>query len=151
MPKNTKGGNKAKKQKNSTFVKKERDPPLPSEEELSHIAKIVGVMGDCRFKCKIVNSNGVQPNEIMVHLGGKARKFGRITTASYVKISLREFEENKGDILYTYNGTDMDYLISNGYIKEVTSQNKEEEIIFCDVIDNNGKIEESNEVDLSFI
>jgi translation initiation factor IF-1 len=144
MPKNTKGGNKAKKQKNSTSFGKPKDTPLPTEDENSHIAKITGILGDSRFKCKIINSEGINPTEISVHLPNSTRKFGWITRESYVKISLRDFEVNKGDILYNYNANDISYLISNGFMIETTDNKVDEELIFSEGAGNMNDDEEIN-------
>ena len=149
MPKNTNGGNKAKKKKNSTSFGKQKDTPLPSEDENSHIAKITGILGDSRFKCKIINSEGMNPTEISVHLPNSARKFGWITRDSYVKISLRDFEVNKGDILYNYNANDISYLISNGFMIESTDNKVDEELIFSESANNMNNNE--GEIDFSVI
>lgn len=139
MPKNLKGGNKAKKQRNNIDFLKVKETPIPEESENSHIAKIVGILGDCRFKCKIINADGISPTEILVHLPKSSKKFGRVIGDSIVKISLRDFEVNKGDILYNYSQTDIQFLVSNGYMTElVTSTNNEnDDFIFSDVNDNN--------------
>ena len=57
MPKNTKGGNKTKKLKNSNDFNKIKETPLPLESENSHVAEIISVLGGYRFKCKIITEN----------------------------------------------------------------------------------------------
>lgn len=142
MPKNLKGGNKAKKQKNNIDFLSVKETPIPVESENSHVAKIVGILGDCRFKCKIINGDGILPTEILVHLPKSSKKYGRIVGESIVKISLRDFEVNKGDILYCYNQNDIQFLISNGYMAEsVNSTNKEnDELIFSDAVLNDDNL-----------
>jgi translation initiation factor IF-1 len=138
MPKNLKGGNKAKKFKNSTDTLSVKETPIPLQSENSHVAKIVGIMGDCRFKCKIVTADGISPTDIIVHLPKSSRKFGRIVSDSIVKISLRDFEVNKGDILYNYNQNDIQFLINNGYMTNMVSNtnNENDELIFSDDVSN---------------
>ena len=133
MPKNLSGGNKTKKQANKYSVeKKNRPTPTPSEKENSHVAKIVSVMGDCRFKCKIIDTNGQNPNEVIVHLPNSSKKYGRYINESYVLISLRDFEINKGDILYLYNQSDISFLVNNNYIIQVLSANQDDNVTFSD-------------------
>ena len=138
MPKNLKGGNKAKKFKNSADMLSFKETPVPQQSENSHIAKIVGILGDCRFKCKIVTAEGISPTDIIVHLPKSSRKFGRIIADSLVKISLRDFEVNKGDILYNYTQPDIQFLISNGYMTNMVSNtnNENDELIFSDDVSN---------------
>ena len=138
MPKNLKGGNKAKKFKNSADMLSFKETPVPQQSENSHIAKIVGILGDCRFKCKIVTAEGISPTDIIVHLPKSSRKFGRIIADSLVKISLRDFEVNKGDILYNYTQPDIQFLISNGYMTNMVSNTNNEnvELIFSDDVSN---------------
>jgi translation initiation factor IF-1 len=121
MPKNIKGGNKSKKLKNNAHDKP-RNTPLPCEADNSHIAQITATLGECRFRCKIVNADGLQPADIMAHLPNSSKKYGFITLGAYVKISLRDFEVNKGDILYLYNSNDVEFLISNNYMVDVVEK-----------------------------
>ena len=133
MPKNLSGGNKTKKQGNKYTVEKNNRPtPLPSEKENSHVAKIISVLGDCRFKCKIIDINGQTPNEVIVHLPKSSKKYGRYINESYILISLRDFEINKGDILYLYNQTDISFLVNNNYIIQVSMSNQDDNITFSD-------------------
>lgn len=142
MPKNLKGGNKSKKLKNNAHDK-QRNTPLPCEADNSHIAQITASLGECRFRCKIVNPDGLQPAEIMVHLPNSSKKYGFITPSAYVKISLRDFEVNKGDILYLYNANDVSFLVSNNYMVEVvekSSGNGADDLIFSNFDANQDEI-----------
>jgi translation initiation factor IF-1 len=133
MPKNTKGGNKTKKLKNSNDIKA-KETPLPSQDEDSHIAEITAVLGGYRFRCKIITENGLEKDEILVHLGQGSKKFGFVVLNSIVKISLRDFEKGKGDILYTYSQPDISYLTSNGYMPANLHPEKQSgDVIFTDV------------------
>lgn len=142
MPKNIKGGNKSKKLKNNAHDK-QRSTPLPCEADNSHIAQITASLGECRFRCKIVNADGLQPAEIMVHLPNSSKKYGFITPSSYVKISLRDFEVNKGDILYLYNANDVSFLVSNNYMVDVVEKstgNGADDVIFSNFDSNQDEI-----------
>ena len=131
MPKNIKGGNKAKKgaNKNVQQKKSKDDTPLPDENDRQYIGQVIKVHGDCRYDAKIINKNANSDKELMIHLPGSMRRKCRVILRDVVLISRREFE-NKGDILYLYNGDDKEYLISKGYVFEkydITSQNEMEE------------------------
>jgi translation initiation factor IF-1 len=141
MPKNLSGGNKTKKQANKYSVeKKNRPTPTPVEKDNSHVAKIVSVMGDCRFKCKIIDLNGINQTEIIVHLPNSSKKYGRYVNDSYVLISLRDFEINKGDILYLYNESDISFLINNNYIVQVVLPNQDDNLTFAETSANNEEL-----------
>jgi hypothetical protein len=53
----------------------------------------------------------------MCHLSKGKKKLGRIINGTYVLFSIREFEE-KGDILYVYNGEEIKQLEKMGEIVE---------------------------------
>ena len=120
MPKNIKGGKKAKSLKNSTTPNKARDIPFPEKEDDSHISLITKVQGDSRYLCQIVNTNGIQPNVYPVNLSkGTKNKYGRgivITNGTYVLISIREFQKDKGDIIFIYKDSELGFLIENNYM-----------------------------------
>jgi hypothetical protein len=120
MPKNIKGGKKAKSLKNSTTPNKARDIPFPEKEDDSHVALITKVQGDSRYLCQIVNVNGIQPNVYPVNLSkGTKNKYGRgivITNGTYVLISIREFQKDKGDIIFIYKDSELGFLIDNNYM-----------------------------------
>jgi hypothetical protein len=133
MPKNIKGGNKAKSQKNSIGNNKNRDIPVPEEQDDSHVAIITKVHGDGRFLCKIVNEEGVQPKEYPVNLSkGVKNKYARgiiIGIDTYVLISIREFQKDKGDIIFIYKDSEVKYLIDEELIIIKSSNNNNEDFI----------------------
>lgn len=159
MPKNIKGGNKAKSQKNSTSSNKNRDIPVPEEEDDSHVAIITKVNGDGRYLCQIVDENGTQPKIIPVNLSkGVKNKYARniiISIGTYILIAIRDFQKDKGDIIFVYKDSEINYLIENNYIviKNILND-KEEEIQFSDVVetDNNiRQLENNNEINFEDI
>ncbi len=128
------GGNKARKGKNSnTDSKKERYVPEPNKAEGTCVAKITGLCGDCRFRGNVVTEQGIQNREIMFHLPKSSRKYGRVTSGCYVLASVRDFDPNRGDILYTYKDNQLFHLKSRRYIPdtvEVDEHNEETGFVF---------------------
>jgi hypothetical protein len=121
MPKNTKGGKKAKSLKNSTVPTKNRELPVPLTEDDSHIALITKVQGDSRYLCQIVDENGLQSHVYPVNLSkGTKNKYGKgiiINTDTYVLISIREFQKDKGDIIFIYKDNEISTLVSMGLMR----------------------------------
>jgi hypothetical protein len=147
MPKNIKGGKKAKGLKNSGISNKNRDIPVPSDDDDSHIALITKIQGDSRFLCQIVNSYGLQNKVYPVNLSkGTFNKFGRgiiIGTSTYVLISIREFQKDKGDIIFIYQDSEIPYLVSIGHmitINRDTNADSDKNFIFSNT-DNNQPLE----------
>ena len=133
MPRNLKGGNKAKKRSNKDSVRKEKkDIPLPLTEENSHVAKITSVLGDKRFNILILSDTGLKNETMLSHLSRTAsRRQGRIILDSIVKISKRDFED-KCDILYKYDESEIQHLMQQKIISIEERQNEDETgIEFC--------------------
>jgi hypothetical protein len=120
MPKNIKGGNKAKSLKNSSGIVKNRDIPIPEEEDDSHVAIVTKVQGDGRYLCQIIDKTGIQPDIYPVNLSkGVKHKYAKgiiITIGTYLLISIREFQKDKGDIIFVYRDSEISYLTENDYI-----------------------------------
>jgi hypothetical protein len=120
MPKNIKGGNKAKSLKNSSGVVKNREIPIPEEADDSHVAIVTKVNGDGRYLCQIIDKTGVQPEIYPVNLSkGVKYKYTKgitITIGTYLLISIREFQKDKGDIIFVYRDSEKSFLIDNDYI-----------------------------------
>lgn len=126
MPKIQKGG-KNKIYENSTTPVKAREVPYPEEEDDSHVALITKVFGDGRYLCQTVDKSGILPGDYQINLSsGVKRKYARgiiIVPGTYVLISFREFQKNKGDIIFVYKDSELDYLVQNDYI--ILSKNNE--------------------------
>ena len=139
MPKNLKGGNKAKSLKNSSGFEKNRIIEVPEDEDDSHVAIITKVFGDKRYSCQIIDSNGLQPKVMNVHLSsGTKNKYGKgiiIKPGSHVLIAIREFEKEKADIIFVYKDSELLYLIQNNIIIATNINNTEYSA------DNESKIE----------
>jgi hypothetical protein len=146
MPKNTKGGNKAKSQKNSSGPKKKRDIPFPEEEDDSHIAIITKVQGDGRYLCQIVDTTGIQPQVYPINLSsGVKYKYSKgiiISIGTYVLMSIRNFQKDKGDIIFVYNDSEVVNLVDNNYMQIINAETQEDEgIQFSDVIEKKKETE----------
>lgn len=120
MPKNTKGGNKAKGQKNSSGPVKNREIAIPEASMNTHVAVITKVLGDSRYTTNILNETGVQKSNIMVYLRPSAkRKTGSgiiLKPGNYVLVAQRDFNNNEFDIIFLYRDSEISFLIENGYI-----------------------------------
>lgn len=122
MPKNIKGGNKAKSLKNSSGFEKNRTVEVPEDEYDSHVAIITKVFGDKRYSCQIIDSNGLQPKVINVHLSaGTKNKYGKgiiVKPGTHVLIEFPEYEKekSKANIIFLYKDSEIPYLIQNNII-----------------------------------
>jgi hypothetical protein len=170
MPRNLKGGNKAKKSKNSSDPKRNREVAFPESSDDSHVAIITKVCGDSRYMCQIINQNGIQPKVYNANLSkGTKNKYGRgiiIGIDSYVLIAIREFQKEKTDIIFIYKDSEKSILIENNYISSINksdesndfddffkeSENKKSiEIISENELINTVPIENDDEIDFSAI
>ena len=146
MPRNLKGGNKAKMFSNKSVNSRDkRNIPLPVSEDNSHIAKVIGVLGDCRFKIEFISDSGLKKECMISHLPRSSKKYGRIVNDSIVKVSKRDFE-NKCDILYTYDPSEVQYLYNKKIIEKDEEKN-EDNVDINFIINNDG----DNEIDISGI
>ena len=137
MPRNLKGGNKAKKQgSKNTGIRKVKDTPLPNKDDNQHVGIVTKILGDCRFNVKIISDNGLKNEEITSWLAASKKKYGRIVLDSYVLVSKRDFE-NKCDILYPYDKSDIENLLSNNIIERGIREDEDEDIIFANEDDLN--------------
>ena len=134
MPRNLKGGNKAKKQGSKNVgIRRNRETPIPNTDDNQHIGKVIKILGDCRFTVKILSDNGLKNDEMICWLAASKKKYGRIVIDSYVLISKREFED-KCDILFPYDKNDVEYLVNNNHLEKEDNQdeNGDETFIFAE-------------------
>ena len=121
MPKNTKGGNKAKSQKNSSGPKKNREIAVPETSDDSHVAVITKVLGDSRYTTDILSSTGVQKSGVIAHLSSTVKKKQGsgiiLKPGNYVLVSIRETDQGKkGDIIFLYRDSEISFLIEDGHM-----------------------------------
>jgi initiation factor 1A len=129
MPKNLKA------KKNGTRANEPKKFEMVHKEDIvgggAVYGQVVKVLGDCNFnvRCFIENNPKDDTKELLCHLRKSAKKMGRVEVDSFVLVGLRDFQDNKGDILYTYHVDQAKLLAREGHIpKSKTSEiNKEEE------------------------
>jgi translation initiation factor IF-1 len=66
--------------------------------------------------------------ELLCHLRKSAKKMGRVEVESIVLVGLRDFQESKGDILYTYHVDQAKLLRREGHIPKTKTGNEFEEV-----------------------
>merc|ERR1712151_1247326 len=115
MPKNKLGGNKAKRAKGSTEkVKKE----LEFKEDGQEYGQVQRMLGNGR--CEVSCFDGVKR---MCHIRGKMRKKVWVNQGDIVLVSLRDFQDEKGDIIVKYLAEEARNLMTYGELPEGTKIN----------------------------
>lgn len=114
-----KGGNKKKRGVKEVFQKQD----LIFKEQDQEYATVLKLLGDCRVEvdCK----DGIKR---IAHIRGKMKKKVYIYVGDLVLIGLRDFEDDKADIIHRYTPEDIKALKSYGEFEEpVTEEKKESE------------------------
>mmetsp|Transcript_176457 Transcript_176457/g.565814 ORF Transcript_176457/g.565814 Transcript_176457/m.565814 type:complete len:142 (+) Transcript_176457:79-504(+) len=94
MPKNKLGGSKAKRAKgDANKVKKE----LEFKEDGQEYGQVARMLGNGR--CEVVCFDGTKR---LCHIRGKMRKKVWVNQGDIVLVSLRDFQDEKGDIITKY-------------------------------------------------
>jgi initiation factor 1A len=127
MPKNLKA------KKNGTRANEPKKFEMVHKEDIvgggAVYGQVVKVLGDCNFTVRCFFENN-EIKELLCHLRKSAKKMGRVEVDSFVLVGLRDFQDNKGDILYTYHVDQAKLLAREGHVpKTKTSEmyNEEEE------------------------
>lgn len=143
MPKNIKGGKKTKGLKNSDVSTKNREIAIPMQEDDSHIGIITKIQGDSRYLCQIVDSTGLQSTTYPVNLSaGTKNKYSKgiiVGLNTYILFAIREFQKDKGDIIFVYKDSEIPYLIENSLMILINKDETkiiENQIIFTDGDEN---------------
>lgn len=113
MPRNKLGGKGAKKSKN--YVPASRKLMF-KDEECQEYAKVISIQGGCFMKCICEDSK-----TRLCHIRGKMRKRVWVTTGDIVIISLRDFQDDKADIIHKYNANEVRKLKNFGKINFIHS------------------------------
>ncbi len=108
---NKKGGKKGKKGKKPSHDDIER--PLILKEENQEYCQVVKLLGNCR-----VEGNCFDGKTRLCHIRGAMRKKIWIKPGDIIIISLREFEDDKADIIYLYQAKEVKRLVKLGEIPE---------------------------------
>ena len=135
---NKKGGNKTKKQKKVTDSESSRPLVLKDIEQMQEYAQIVKPFGNGRFE-----ANCFDGKIRLAHARGNLKKKKIfVKTGNVVLLSLREFEDNKCDILDVYNQKEIKELkklgeIPKNIIEDITvAEEKDDGIDFVDEDDD---------------
>lgn len=128
MPLNTTGGNKAKGHKN-TFIRSEH---TPIAEEQQIYGKAIQMYGNRRFKVQLFNER--LDERLAIIPGSMKGKRNWITTSSIVLLNIREYQQDKVDVLYVYTEQQTRELVQKKEFEEKMLRNKFEEKIDQDVV-----------------
>ena len=113
MGRNIKGGSKHKKYaRNRNAVHKNKLSDLKKTENQEY-AFIKDVLGNCRFKVICWDKK-----ERLGILRGKMKKRQWVNRGELVLISLREFQDDKCEIIQKYSSDQVNILIKNNLISE---------------------------------
>jgi translation initiation factor 1A len=103
------GGNKAKKAKNSNSALKTGKRPILWAEDLQIYGRCERLLGDMR--CNIVCKDGIQR---ICKIRGKMRRRVFINVGDVVLVALRDFQDDKGDVIHKYNQDEVRMLQEQG-------------------------------------
>jgi translation initiation factor 1A len=145
IKKGGKKGKKGKKIKDNNEV--ERELVFKDIEEYQEYAQVTKLLGNCR--CTVSCIDGA---EKLAHIRGNMTKKQWIKSGDIVLVSIREFEQNKCDIIYLYNLKEarklktMGELPSNIKINENVdlTEKEDEEDIGVDIMEEQEKEEQEN-------
>jgi len=115
---NKKGGKKGKKVKRQVD---EIERPLVLKENGQEYCQVTKLLGNCR-----VEGNCFDNKVRICNIRGTMRKKVWIKANDIVIVSLREFEDNKADIIYLYQQKEVKKLIKMGEIPENVIVTEEE-------------------------
>jgi initiation factor 1A len=91
--------------------------------------QVVKVLGECNFTVRcFIEKEKENTTELLCHLRKSAKKMGRVEVESIVLVGLRDFQESKGDILYTYHVDQAKLLRREGHIPKTKTGNEFEEV-----------------------
>ena len=132
MTKNVKGG---KKHKRGKGLSNEDQRELIFKEDSQAYAKVTKLLGGSR-----VDTIGFDGVERQCLIRGKMRKRIWINCGDIILISLREFQDGKGDIIHKYTTTEARNLLAYGELPENAKINNLNDVAF----------EESGDEDINF-
>ena len=114
MPKNKKGGNKAKKGSNKRFAEAENQPFVTKDPEGGQeYAKVIKSMGGCP---PMLNVNCSDDKERIGVITGRLRKKVFCNKEDIVLVNLRDYQDSKCDIIWKYSDRETKRLVKEGEI-----------------------------------
>eukprot|EP00929_Paragymnodinium_shiwhaense_P123489 TRINITY_DN973_c0_g2_i1.p1 TRINITY_DN973_c0_g2~~TRINITY_DN973_c0_g2_i1.p1 ORF type:complete len:142 (-),score=58.20 TRINITY_DN973_c0_g2_i1:225-650(-) len=141
MPKNKLGGNKAKRAKATEKVKKE----LEFKEDGQEYGQVMRMLGNGR--CEVSCFDG---QKRLCHIRGKMRKKVWVNQGDIVLVSLRDFQDEKGDIIVKYTPEEARNLKSYGELPEGTKIN-ETDLMDGELSDDGVEFDEGVGIDIDNI
>jgi translation initiation factor IF-1 len=146
MPKNTFGGNKAKKgRKNTTSQVREIEYVV---EEGESYGVVQSLLGDQRFMVQLITDTA-RGEAIMCHISnGHKRRLGFVKVNDHVLIAIRQNSGKKkiGDIIFLYKPDEVQFLLSRGEIIDVSISSSAGVSVDTGYTFTSGTREESTEV-----
>mmetsp|Transcript_114161 Transcript_114161/g.179723 ORF Transcript_114161/g.179723 Transcript_114161/m.179723 type:complete len:143 (+) Transcript_114161:65-493(+) len=115
MPKNKLGGNKAKRAKAGPETKKQELIFKEDGQEYGQVQRMLG-NGRCEVQC-------FDSVKRLCHIRGKMRKKVWVNQGDIVLVSLRDFQDEKGDIIVKYTSEEARNLVAYGELPEGTRIN----------------------------
>ncbi|KAH0476927.1 MAG: uncharacterized protein KVP18_000542 [Porospora cf. gigantea A] len=117
MPKvKGKGGKNRRRGKNHNFGDKRE---LLLKTEMQEYAQVIRMLGHGRLE-----ANCFDNQKRLCHIRGKMRKKVWITVGDIVLLSLREYQDDKGDVIYKYTPDEARQLKQQGEIPDLTKINE---------------------------
>merc|ERR1711920_694832 len=110
MPKNKLGGNKAKRAKGSTEKVKKELEFKEDGQEYGQVARMLG-NGRCEVQC-------FDNVKRLCHIRGKIRQNVWVNQGDIVLVSLRDFQDEKGDIIVKYTAEEARNLKTYGELPD---------------------------------
>ena len=121
MVKNTTGGSKHKKfaKNRDNNQDKLNIKNLIKSDSDQEYAYIINVLGNCRFNVECSDNKNR-----LAHMRGKLKKRSWCTEGDIILISLRDFQDDKCDIIQKYTPEQIQILIENNEIPEFLIKKK---------------------------
>mmetsp|Transcript_32245 Transcript_32245/g.65130 ORF Transcript_32245/g.65130 Transcript_32245/m.65130 type:complete len:143 (-) Transcript_32245:62-490(-) len=142
MPKNKLGGNKAKRAKGDAGKAKKE---LEFKEDGQEYGQVNRMLGNGRCECQCFDGT-----KRLCHIRGKMRKKVWVNQGDIVLVSLRDFQDEKGDIIVKYTADEARNLKTYGELPENVKIN-ETEIVDGELSDDGVEFNEQAGVDIDAI
>mmetsp|Transcript_10737 Transcript_10737/g.28409 ORF Transcript_10737/g.28409 Transcript_10737/m.28409 type:complete len:143 (+) Transcript_10737:74-502(+) len=142
MPKNKLGGNKAKRAKGGADETKRE---LIFKEDGQEYGQVNRMLGNGRCECSCFDGT-----KRLCHIRGKMRKKVWVNQGDIVLVSLRDFQDEKGDIITKYTADEARNLKTYGELPETVKIN-ETDIVDGELSDDGVEFDEGAGVDIDAI
>lgn len=142
MPKNKgKGGKKTKRGKTQDTTKRE----LEFKEDGQEYGQVIRMLGNGRCECACFDAV-----KRLCHIRGKMRKKVWVVAGDIVLVSLRDFQDEKGDIIGKYTAEEARNLKTYGELPDNVKIN-ETDLVEGELSDDGVEFDEGTGVDLDTI